>query len=307
MSATPSPESASFRNGLYAGIGAFAIWGVLPLYLLPLHATEPLTVITHRLIWCCVFVLLWLALRGGLGTVLTTLRRPGIVLRLGASAALISLNWLLYVWAIANGHVVDTSLGYFINPLVNVLFGVVLLSERLNSRQWTAVAVAATGVLWLTWLAGQLPWIALALAVSFGAYGLVRKTTKVDSVTGLAVETLLLAPFGLAWLLWLKFSGAGFAEGQGPLIGLWLVFGGVVTAVPLAMFAFAAQKLPYSMVGVLQYLAPTLQLLCGLFIFHEVFPPERAVGFALIWTALAIYVGDGLLRMRRTTVPVPSV
>jgi chloramphenicol-sensitive protein RarD len=280
-------------------IGAFLIWGALPLYLRPLHGIAALTIMSHRLLWCCVFVSGWLALRGQLGGVRAALLDPATRLPLLGSSILISSNWLVYVWAVGSGHVIDASLGYFINPLVNVLLGVMLLGERLNRAQWLAVACAAAGVAWLTAQTGRLPWIALALAVSFGGYGLIRKVVAVDSVTGLAAETVLMTPLGVAWLSWQHVQGAGIFGGASTLRSSWLIAGGLVTAVPLALFAFGARRIRYSTVGVLQYIGPSLQLLLGVFLFGEAFPPARAFGFGLIWAALAIYARGSLQGSRR--------
>jgi chloramphenicol-sensitive protein RarD len=293
---TAAPSAREARQGLLAVIGAFLIWGALPLYLRPLHGISAVTIMSHRLVWCCVFVSAWLAVRGELGGARAALLQPAVRLRLTGSALLISSNWLVYVWAVGTGHVIDSSLGYFINPLVNVLLGVMLLGERLNRAQWFAVGCAAAGVAWLTALTGHLPWIALALALSFGSYGLIRKVVAVDAVTGLAAETALLAPFGLAWLGWQHVRGVGLFGGADALRSAWLVAGGLVTAVPLALFAFGARRIAYSTVGVVQYIGPSLQLALGVFLFGEAFPPARAVGFGLIWAALVIYAGEGLWR-----------
>jgi chloramphenicol-sensitive protein RarD len=282
-------------------MAAFFIWGLIPLYLRPLLGIAPVTIMSHRMVWCCLFSCAWLARRGELGAVRAALADPPVRARLCASASFISANWLLYVWAVSSGHVIDASLGYFINPLVNVLLGVVLLRERLHKNQWLAVACAAAGVAWLTFQAGRLPWIALGLALSFGSYGLVRKVVRVESLPGLAAETALLLPFGLAWLAWQAAAGPGFFGGAGALRAAWLVAGGVVTAVPLALFAFGARRIPYSTVGLLQYIGPSLQLAVGIVVFGEPFRAERVVGFAMIWSALAIYAADGLWRTRRAT------
>lgn len=299
------------RNGLLGIIGAFLIWGLLPLYLHAMHAVPALQIMSHRLVWCCVFVLGWLAIRGQLGGVRTALADRGTVLRLCASAILISINWITYVWGVNNGHVIEASLGYFINPLVNVLLGVAVLSERLNRAQWTAVAIAAAGVVWLTVQAGRLPWIALTLAASFGTYGLIRKVVKVDSITGLATETLLIAPLGLAYLLWSEHTGQGTLGHAPGWLDAMLIGGGIVTAVPLALFAYGARRIPYSTVGLVQYIGPTIQLLLGVFLFGEPFSGARLIGFVLIWTALAIYAVDGVLRNRRarrqSTVPAAAL
>src|SRR5690606_5011620 len=187
------------------------------------------------------------------------------------------VNWLTYVWGISNERVVETSLGYFINPLVNVVLGVLLLSERLNKVQWTAVAIAAAGVSYLTWTAGHPPWISFALAFSFGMYGLVRKVVQVEALAGFASESLLLLPIGVGYLVWCELAGTGAFAHQSPGVDMLLVLSGPLTAIPLVLFAFGARRLPYSMIGVLQYLGPTLQLLIAIFVFREPFTPERAI------------------------------
>jgi chloramphenicol-sensitive protein RarD len=297
-----SPSQALDGRGLAAGLTAFFIWGLLPLYLKFLHSVSALQVTAHRLVWGCVFAFIWLALRRDLAQAVAALAQPSTRWRLCVSASLISINWITYVWGIANGRVVETSLGYFINPLVIVLLGVVVLAERLNRAQWTAVAIAAAGVAYLTWSAGHPPWLALVLALTFGLYGLVRKVVHVDSLAGLASETLLLLPIGVGYLIWCELAGTGAFAHQGVGIDLLLLLGGPLTAIPLVLFAFAARRLPYSTIGLLQYLGPTLQLLLGVFVFHEPFTRDRAIGFALIWTALAIYAGDGFWRSRKTAV-----
>jgi chloramphenicol-sensitive protein RarD len=218
--------------------------------------------------------------------------------RLALTALLISGNWLVYVWSVTHGHIVETSLGYYINPLVNVVLGVVVLRERLNRAQWLAVALAAIAVGYLTVLAGRPPWIACTLALSFSLYGFVRKVISVEALPGLASETLLLAPLAVAYLGWCQAAGSG-ALGTGAAgISALLIGSGLVTAIPLLLFAYGARRLPYSTVGVLQYIAPSLQLMCGVLVYHERFGLERGVGFAIIWAALLIYAADGLWRAR---------
>ncbi|MFO1394540.1 MAG: EamA family transporter RarD [Steroidobacteraceae bacterium] len=285
-------------SGLAAAVTAFAMWGVFPLYLKPLSGVPALQVMSHRIVWCCVVVFGWLAARNELSAVGAALRRPAIRWRLAASAVCISVNWLIYTWAVTNGHVVDASLGYFINPLVSVVLGVVVLHERLNRVQWTAVALAGAGVLYLAIALGRPPWIAIALASSFGLYGLIRKVVHVDSVPGLATETLLVVPFAAAYLVWCESHGSGALGHSTTLVNVLLLLSGVVTATPLALFAYGARRIPLSMVGLVQYIGPTMQFLIGVFVFGEAFPPARAVGFAMIWSALVVYAGDGLLRRR---------
>jgi chloramphenicol-sensitive protein RarD len=286
-------------RGLAAAATAFFIWGLLPLYLKFLHAVPVLQVTAHRLVWGCAFALIWLAIRRELPHVWAALRDPRIRSRLCLSAILISMNWITYVYGIANERVVETSLGYFINPLVNVLLGVVVLSERLNRAQWTAVAIAAMGVFYLTWSAGHPPWIALMLAFSFGLYGLVRKVVQVDALAGFASETLVLVPLGIGYLVWCELADVGSIGHAGASINTLLVLGGPLTAIPLVLFAFGARRIPYSTVGLLQYIGPTIQLILAILVFHEPFSHERAIGFSLIWTALAVYAIDGVWRSRR--------
>jgi chloramphenicol-sensitive protein RarD len=286
------------RKGLAAAAAAFAIWGVFPLYFKPLQAVSALQVTAHRVVWSCVALLALMAVRKEIGAVRAALASPGVALRLAAAATLISLNWVVYVWAVAHGHVVDASLGYFINPLMNILLGVMLLKERLNRTQWLAVLIAAAGVAYLTAVTGHLPWISLTLAACFASYGLIRKVVAVEALAGLAVESVLLMPFASAYLLWCAAQGTG-ALGHGSRgIDALLIASGPLTAVTLFLFAYGARRIPYSTVGLLQYITPSVQLACGIFAFHEPFERTHALGFALIWLALALYAGDGLRSLR---------
>jgi chloramphenicol-sensitive protein RarD len=293
-------------RGLAAAAAAFTIWGLFPVYLHPLGAVPALQVIAHRVTWSCLFLLAWMLARGELGRLSATLTRPPLLARLTLTALLISCNWLVYVWSVTHGHIVDTSLGYYINPLVNVVLGVVVLRERLNRAQWTAVALAALAVLYLALLAGRPPWIAGALALSFSLYGLLRKVISVDALPGLATETLLLMPLAVAYLGWCQATGSGALTQQGPTVAVLLIGSGLVTAIPLFLFAFGARALPYSTVGVLQYIAPSLQLLCGVLLYHESFGTALAAGFALLWAALLIYAVDGWRRTRTALRAAPA-
>jgi len=292
---------------MYAGIAyailAFAAWGLFPLYFRRIASVPPLEVVLHRSVWSLLFVLMLLAaLRrfSWLRPVLAEPRRLGLF---ALSAALLSGNWLVYVYAVHSGQVVEASLGYFINPIVNVLLGVLVLHERLERVQWAAVALAAAGVLWLTLLHGRLPWIALVLAVSFGLYGLMRKTASLGALEGLALETMLLAPLVLPALLWWTLGGSG-AMARGDLaLDAWLVIGGPLTALPLLLFAAGARRLPLATIGLLQYLSPTIQLALGVWVFHEPFDRARLAGFALIWAALLLYSLDGWRRRRESVAP----
>jgi chloramphenicol-sensitive protein RarD len=286
-------------RGFTATAAAFALWGLFPLYFHPLHQVAALQVIAHRVVWSCLFVLIWMALQGQLHSLRATLANGGVLWRLAITATLVTINWTIYVWAVTHGHVLEGSLGYFINPLVNVLLAVTLLSERLTLVQWTAVALAAISVVYLTILAGSPPWIALALAFSFGTYGLIRKVINVEALPGLATETLLLFPFAVGYLLWCESAGTGALGHAGAAIQALLVGSGPLTAIALFLFAYGARLIPYSSVGVLQYISPTLQFACGVFAFHEPFERTRAIGFALIWAALLLYAGEGVWRSRR--------
>lgn len=301
MTATPASLPID-RKGLSAAIASYVLWGVFPLYWILLKHVPSMQIIAHRIIWCAVFVVGYLVLREGRHWLRDALARPGVGRLLVLSSLLISFNWGIYIWAVTHGRVVEASLGYFINPLVNVLIGVLVLRERLNPSQWTAVSIAAVGVLWLAFQHGDPPWVALALAFSFAFYGLIRKVAQVDAIPGLAIESLVLLLPALAWLGFAQYRGtAAFLDGD---VGsdVLLVVGGALTALPLIGFAYGARRIPYSLVGILQYIAPTLQLLAGVLILGEAFTGNQAIGFGCIWIALAIYAADGWRRARRQPV-----
>jgi chloramphenicol-sensitive protein RarD len=286
------------RTGLAAAVAAFFLWGLFPLYWKQLAAVPAVEVVAHRIVWGLVAVAVWVTVRGRWADARAVASRPRTLLRLAGSGALITLNWLLYIWAVIHGHVVDASLGYFINPLVNVVLGVLVLRERLGRAQSIAVALAAAGVAVLTVAHGRLPWIALALALSFGLYGLARKTVSADAVTGLLWETALLAPLAAGYLVYLARQGTGAFGSSAPATSTLLALGGPVTAVPLVLFALGARALPLSTVGFLQYLSPSLQFLLAVLVFREPFTPEHAVTFTFIWVALAILTWDLRRRLR---------
>ena len=297
--ATPR-EAAIDRRGLLAAATAFTIWGVFPAYWHLLKAVPSMQIMAHRVVWSAVLVVGWLLWRQGWDWWRTIAARPRMLAALALSGAVIAFNWGLYIWAVNAGHVVETSLGYFINPLVTVALGVVVLRERLRRPQWIAVACAAAGVAWLTWSAGSPPWIALGLAGSFALYGLVRKLVPVDAVAGLGVESLFMFLPALAYVLWAEAGhGGGFIGGWSLGTQLLLVFSGVVSAVPLVAFAYGVRRIQLSVVGLLQYIGPTLQLLLGVWFFREPFTAVHALGFGAIWLGLAIFAGEGLWRGRR--------
>ena len=288
------------RKGLIVTSLTFLLWGVVPLYWYLLQAVPSFQIIAHRIVWSGLLVVGWLMLRNGLGWWRKIREQPRALATLALSSLFIAFNWGLYIWAVNAGHVVETSLGYFINPLINVLMGVVLLRERLNSAQWVAVAFALLGVAWLTVQSGSPPWIALGLAFSFAMYGLLRKLISVDAVAGLGVESVYLFLPALAYLVWCEMgNGGGFLHGFGAWNGLLLIFGGVVTAVPLIGFAYGVRRIPLSVVGLLQYIAPSIQFLIGVFVFKEEFGADSALGFAAIWVGLIVFASDGLWRSRR--------
>lgn len=290
------------RRGIIYAALAYICWGLFPLYFKALQSVAPLEVLAHRVLWSLVFVVLVLLVQRHWGWLIKVWREPRMALPFVASACVIAINWFTYIWAVVNGHVVESSLGYFINPLVNVLVGYVVLKERLRAGQWAAVGIAALGVLWLTVQAGKLPWIALVLAFSFATYGLLRKTAPLGALEGLALESSVLAPLALAGLLWAASHGqAAFPVADASTQWL-LVAAGPITAIPLLLFAAGARRIPFSLLGLLQYFGPTLQLLIGVWIYHEPFEPARAVGFAAIWLALAVYSAEGWWQGRRSPV-----
>jgi chloramphenicol-sensitive protein RarD len=277
------------RLGILYSLIAYAIWGLIPLYFRAVRGVSPFEVLSHRIVWS--FLLLAVVLAAGRDFTWLRLlqQQPRIVWGFALSAAVLSINWFVYIWSVAEGRVVDASLGYFINPLVSVLLAVAVLKERLRMAQWTCVGVAALGVLWLTVLAGQLPWIGLALAGSFGCYGLLRKTAALDALAGLALETTLLLPVAAGYLFWLSRAGGSAWSGGGLQLRLLLIAAGPVTAVPLLSFAAGARRIPLSLVGILQYLGPTLQLVLGVWVFREPFAKPKLLGFALIWLAVLLF------------------
>lgn len=301
----PAPVNDSAtprRRGFTAAIAAFVIWGMFPLYLLGLKGVGALEITSHRIVWSCVFVLAWMAVRGELPQLREAFARKGVLLRLAASAFFISVNWLGFVWAVNQHRVLEVSLGYYIGPLVSVLLGVFVLSERLNRAQWVAVSFAAVGVAYLTFATEHAPWIALLVASSFALYGLIRKTVSVDALPGLAIETILLVPFALGYLIWAEMNGAAVFTHSGGQVDAFLMFGGVITAVPLFLFSYGARRIPLSTAGIIQFIGPTLQLLTGLLVFGEPFPLARAAGFAMIWIGVAIYAAHGLWTASRPRV-----
>lgn len=279
--------------GVVYAATAYTLWGLFPLFFKQVAQVNALEVVMHRTVWSLVFLLVVLALLRRWAWLGQALRTPRVVGAFALSAALLATNWLVYVWAVTHDHVLDASLGYFILPLVNVGLGYVFLRERPRTWQWVAFAVACAGVLWLTVQGGRLPWVALVLALTFGFYGLLRKLAVLGALEGLSLETLLLAPLAVGVLGWFTAQGQGVLAGQHPQALGWLLASGPVTALPLLLFAAGARRVPLSTMGILQYIAPSILVLLGVWLYGEPFAGPRVLGFVLIWTALVIYTAEG--------------
>ncbi len=280
------------RSGTLAAVSAYLIWGLAPIYWKALLAVPPLELLAHRIVWSCVLVIALLALRRSLGDIRTAVSRPRTAVTLLVTTALIAFNWGLFIWAVTTGRVLSASLGYYINPLVSVLLGFVVLGERLSRGQTVAVLLAAFGVAVLAVSIGRLPWVSLALAFSFGLYGLLRKTVRAEAAVGLAVETALLAPAAIAFLVARQLAGVGALGRLGAGTDALLLGAGLLTAVPMLLFTVGARRLPLSTLGLLQYIGPTCHFLLAVGLYGEPFGPAHAVTFGLIWLALALYTAD---------------
>lgn len=292
------PSSRAGIAGAATAFAAFLMWGFAPVYFKSVGRAGALEILAHRVVWSVVLLVLAAGLLRTPRQIREAIGGPRRWLVYLATSVLISGNWLLYIWAVNAGHIVDSSLGYYINPLVNVLLGVVFLHERLDKLQGLAIALACAGVASLVWKLGRLPWLALVLPVQFGLYGLIRKKAGFDPLVGLLMETLVLAPLALGYLLWLGASGGAAFRAHGLPFDLLLSFAGVMTAVPLLLFLVAAQRLRLSTLGVIQYVSPTCQLLAGVLLYGEAFSPAHAVAFGFIWCGLALYSADAFLRLR---------
>lgn len=287
-------EQSRTRAGLLFGVGAYLCWGLLPLYFKLVAMVPSTEIVAHRIVWSLLFLAAlatlwrrWPAIRAALGT-------SRVMMTLTLTALLIGGNWLIYIYSIVSGHVIESSLGYYLNPLINVLLGVLLLKEKLSRLQVAATLLAAAGVTVLAFGAGTGLWISFALAGTFAMYGFLRKIAPVDALEGLSIETLILTPVALGWLIWVQQHGGGGLLANGPGIATLLVLGGVITAVPLLLFTAAARRLPYSTMGFLQYISPTLQFLTAVLAFGEHLTTAHMICFALIWSALALVSFDGL-------------
>lgn len=289
---------SQYSVGLLFGLAAYVMYGLFPLYWPLLEPANPLEIVSHRAVWTLVFCLIVLAISKQVKSTIAILKNPRQMLGLLSTTLLISVNWLTYIWATNNGHVVEAALGYYITPLLIIAFGVVLLREKLRPLQWVAVSIAAIGVLILTIDYGRLPWVGISLALSWGTYGLVKKKLGLGALDGLALETLIsLIPYGF-YLLYLGHQGTG-QFGHAPLLTILLISAGAITAIPLLLFNGSTNRLPYSTIGLLQYITPSLQFAIGVWVRHEDMPTARWVGFIVIWFAL-IALGTDLVRSSRT-------
>jgi chloramphenicol-sensitive protein RarD len=292
MNARPEADHSNDQagRGFWLGIAAYALWGILPIYFKAIADVGSIDIVAHRILWSVPFLAVLLLFGfGGFGAVRSAIRRPATIAFLSVTATLIAANWLLYVYAVTGGHILAASLGYYLNPLVNVLMGRLVLKERLSGLQWAAVAIAAAGICGFALQAlGQL-WLSLALAITFATYGLLRKMAPVEAVTGLAIETTLLFPVALIWLGW-RIAGGAPAFGPGEWDMVLLLFAGIASTVPLILFTAAARRLRYSTLGMLQFIAPTLQFVCAVLLYGDQFTRWHALAFGCIWVALGLYV-----------------
>ena len=286
------------KFGLLFGVSAYSLWGIFPLYWPLLEPANPLEIVSHRAVWTLVFCFIVLAATKALKSTLATLKRPKVAVKLFLSSLLVSINWLVYIWATNNEHVVEASLGYYINPLIIIGFGVIFLKEKMRGLQWAAVTIASIGVLVLTLDYGRLPLIALTLAVSWGSYGLVKKQLGLGALEGLAIETFISSFFYLAYLIYVGNQGTGqFGQGWG--LTLLLMSAGAITAIPLLLFNGSTNRLPFTTIGLLQYITPTLQFSIGVWVLNEDMPTARWAGFLIIWVALVALTLD-LVKSSRT-------
>ncbi len=287
------------NQGIVFASLAYLAWGLFPLYFLQVAEVPALEVVMHRTVWSMLFMLVlllvlrrWAWLRG-------LSRQPKILAAFALSAMLLASNWLVYVWAVQHQHLLDASLGYFINPLVNIALGFFFLHERPRRLQWLAVAIATLGVGWLAWQTGHPPWVALTLGLTFGFYGLLRKVATLGAMEGLTLETMMLTPFAIGAIAWWTWQGSSAMSQGHTATNLWLLAAGPLTAIPLLLFASGARRIPMTTLGLLQYIGPTLQFTLGVYVFHEAFSPSRLIGFVLIWSALLLYSVDGWQNSRR--------
>lgn len=289
----------NYNSGVILATSSFFMWGLLPIYWKQLAGVPAYEISAHRMVWSLLVTLVLLGLLGKLTGFVNLLRQGRKCLFALLTASILSVNWFIYIWAVNSGYIIEASLGYYINPLVSVCFGVLFLKEKMRRAQWFSVLIAGAGVCYLTWLYGAFPWIALSLAATFACYGLLRKIASVPALEGLCLETCILFIPALAFLMFLDMQNSG-AFLRGPVADTWFLAGtGVATTAPLLCFCLAAREIPLYVIGLLQYLAPTINLFVGIFMYGERFPFERMVGFAIIWLALLLFIGEGLTRQVR--------
>ena len=288
------------KKGIISAIGAYVLWGLFPLYWKQLQTIPAQEIVAHRIVWSLVFLGIIIVSRRQITKVLATIRKPATIGIYSCSAILLFINWLTYIWAVNSGYIVDASLGYFINPLVSVLLGIIFFRERLRIGQWAAIILAGIGVGYLTYKYGSLPWIGLVLAFSFGTYGLIKKLAPLEALEGQTIEMTFLAGPALIFLIYLESRHTASFGHTGFLPAFLLILGGAVTAIPLLMFSSAARRIPLSMIGILQYLAPSLQFSIGVWVYGEQFPTYKFIGFSFIWTALLIYTLEGLRHQQKS-------
>ncbi|MFM1909593.1 MAG: hypothetical protein RLZZ545_291 [Actinomycetota bacterium] len=292
-----SKFKSEYSLGLFFGVAAYVFWGLFPLYWPLLKPANPLEIVSHRAVWTLVFCIIVLTVLRQLKSTFAVMKNPKKIVGLFATTILISINWLTYIWATNNGHVVEAALGYYINPLIIIAFGVLLLRERMRPLQWVAVGIAAIGVTILTLDYGRLPWVAISLALSWGTYGLIKKKLDLGALEGLTIETLIsLLPYGF-YLFYIGNQGTG-QFGHGIVLTILLISAGAMTAIPLLLFNGSTTRLPYSTIGLLQYITPTIQFSIGVWINHEEMPTARWIGFIVIWMAL-VALGTDLVRSGR--------
>lgn len=295
------------NKGILYGIGAYALWGFFPIYWKLLHDVPALQVIGHRIGWSFLILLAYIVARGQWKAFRASAMNWRTIGIYTIAAVLLSFNWLIYVWGVNAGFIVETSLGYFINPLLSVLLGVVFLRERLRPWQWVPVGIAAIGVGYLTFVYGRLPWIALSLAFTFGFYGFVKKLSPLGSLYGLTLETGIVFPVAVIYIVLVGLNGTGEFLHNGSLIDVFLIGSGLVTTIPLLMFASAAKQIPLTIVGLLQYIAPTIQFLIGVFIYKEPFDQAHFIGFSIVWVALIIFAVESYMANRAPVTPIPEL
>lgn len=301
MNTTTKPENEGL-TGLFFGLAAYGFWGFVAIYFKAVKTVPALEILAHRIVWSVAILAILLTVRLRWSAIRATFMDRRTLLFLAGSTTLVAINWFTFIWAVSHDQVLQASLGYFINPLVNVLLGFVFLGERLRTGEWVSVGLASIGVTWLTVSVGTLPWISLTLAFSFGFYGLLRKLARVAPLEGLAIETWMLLPISLAYLGWIWREGTIVFAHESLGMDVLLMAAGIVTAIPLLWFAEAVKRLRLATVGLLQYIAPTIQFLLAVLLFREPFSFEKLIAFLFIWTAIAVYSSDNVVRLRKARI-----